>query len=125
MIAHIVLFEPKSGVSADQLRSFAKLLRSCAREIPSVTRAVVGRTVAQNVNKSSGIGDQTYSQAYGYAAVFEFADKAGLQNYFKHQAHQELAGLFWEVCEATIIVDVEMSDIGTGDLGQLLALRPN
>ena len=49
-------------------------------------------------------GDKTYN----YAAIFEFADAAALKQYLSHPLHHELGRLFWEMCESTTIVEVEL-----------------
>lgn len=116
MIAHIVLFEPKPGITNDQKRSFAQLLRVCARDIPSVKRAIVGPISQNNTVDRLLIGDKTYS----FAAVFEFEDRGGLESYFTHESHRQLAALFWELCQATTFVDAQMADAKTVDLASIL-----
>src|SRR5262249_47424432 len=107
MIAHIVLFRPKPGITAAQRRTFAKALSRTCREASSVRRASVGRTA----RAASGVARIAGSDAYPYAAVIEFDDADGLRAYLSHPAHEELARLFWEACDATIIVDFETTDL--------------
>jgi Stress responsive A/B Barrel Domain len=118
VIAHIVLFEPKSETTHDQRRSFARILQSCSREIPSIKRASVGRANRINQTYLNDFGSETYR--FDYAAVIEFDDQAGLELYLNHQLHKEMAAQFWQLCERTVIVDIEMSDARSDDIVGLL-----
>ena len=40
----------------------------------------------------------------------EFSSRDDLANYLSHEAHDELRKVFWELCQATMIADVEMWD---------------
>lgn len=115
MIAHIVLFRPKGGVTVDQKKSFAQALMVVGRDVPEIRRAFVGRSVAVDSGYHREFGDTTYP----YAAVMEFEDREGLVAYLNHPSHRELGRLFWETCEATTIVEVETADLGQ-DLGDVL-----
>lgn len=115
MIAHIVLFRPKSGVTSEQRRSFAQALAAVGRDIGEIKRAFVGRAVDLAVGYQQQLGETTYP----YAAVIEFDDTSGLVAYLNHPTHAELGRLFWEFCDATTIVDVETADLDDG-LGDFL-----
>lgn len=116
MTAHIVLFQPKADVPAGDRAGFAASLERACREIPTVRRAVVGKAAALDAGYPRSFGDDTYE----YAAVFEFDDRDGLLQYLRHPLHEELGRLFWLVCERTAIVEVDLTDAKTGDLGALL-----
>jgi hypothetical protein len=107
VIAHVVLFKPKSDVPIDKLRSFAQLLKAVRGEVETIRRAFVGRAVEGLATYRQNIGDT----AYEYAAVLEFDDKEGLLTYLNHPKHQELGMMFWELCESTAILDVEARDL--------------
>lgn len=114
MIAHIVLFEPKSGTSSAQRRDFLDSITRAAREIPDVLLAKIGTTLSIGIIPEKYIGAKTYS----YAAVFEFADQDGLQRYLRHPVHHDLRRRFWDLCLATLIVDVEMTDADAFQIDQ-------
>lgn len=108
MIAHVVLFRPRAGVSADDRRALAVAFENAMREIPSVRRARVGRRVLHGAAyEALPQPDQTY------AAIVEFDDLAGLEAYLGHAAHAEPAERFFAASETALIVDYEMVD-GTG-----------
>jgi stress responsive alpha/beta barrel protein len=106
VISHIVLFNPKSGVPADQRRAFALSLRETCRAISSVRSASVGRAKEINAGYARSFGEKTYK----YAAVLEFDSESGLIDYLQHPLHRELGRLFWETCESTVVIEVETVD---------------
>ena len=103
MIAHVVLFKPRPDLSAADTGLLMAALDRALREIPSVRRAIVG--------PRSQLG-ATYEQLpqpdFSYAAIVEFDDRKGLQDYLAHPAHDELGRRFWAALEATMIFDFEM-----------------
>jgi hypothetical protein len=115
--AHIVLFQPKATVNEADRASFAGSLQRACREISSVRRAVVGRAADVDAGYARSFGDGGFE----FAAVFEFDDRDGLVEYLQHPIHKELGRLFWLVCERTAIVEVDLTDAKTGDLGKLLS----
>jgi hypothetical protein len=106
MIGHIVLFNPKSNASKEQLRSFAQSISTACQSIPSVQRALVGKRLDIDAGYGRDFGDKTYQ----YVAIIEFADASGLVQYLQHPLHQDLGQLFWEMCESTVIVEVDLTD---------------
>jgi hypothetical protein len=116
VIAHIVLFEPKSNCSLDVRASLVEALTQACTAIPGVSRANVGKRLRLGVGYEERIGASPYS----YTAVLEFEDKQKLMAYLAHPLHERLGQLFWNVCESTMIVDVEMSDVRAKDLITLI-----
>lgn len=111
MFAHILMFTPKPDLSDEKKRSFARVFRRAVQEIPSVQRAVVGRSHVTAATYGTQLGLKTYE----YAAVLEFDDKQGLVDYLNHDAHRELGKMFWDVCEETAIVDCDLRELGSED----------
>ena len=111
MIAHIVLFEPKQDISSEQRRVFLEALRQTVSAVPQEKRARIGKIASMGQMPESGDGHLTYS----YAAVLEFADKADLDSYLGHAAHDLFRLQFWELCQATLIVDCGMVDLDSGE----------
>jgi Stress responsive A/B Barrel Domain len=116
MTAHVVLFQPKPGIDPTDRAAFAVALSRACREIPSVRRAVVGKSSEFDAGYARSFGES----AYAFAAVFEFDDHHGLVEYLTHPYHRELGRLFWRLCERTAIVEVELEDAKTADLEALL-----
>ena len=116
MIAHIVLFRPKADLNLDARREFAEIFQRTCREVSSVRRARIGRALASDMGYVGA-----FDARYTFSAVIEFDDQAGLLEYLVHPAHQTLGKLFWETCEATAILDVEMADAVNDSLAPFLA----
>ncbi len=108
MIAHIVLFTPKTGVTAESMRSFAQSVLAVCSSLPSIQRAVIGKAIAVDPGYARSMGHTTYK----YAAVLEFADSQALIEYLRHPQHHALGQLFWEICEATVVVEIEGREAG-------------
>jgi Stress responsive A/B Barrel Domain len=106
MISHIVLFEPKPGLTSDEIMGFAQQLKTVIDSVPSIARATIGRTVSIENGQARNFGDKTYS----FSAVVEFADEKGLTDYLNHPAHRALGRLFWQYCAATVVSEMESID---------------
>jgi hypothetical protein len=106
VIAHIVLFEPKSHVSDEERRTFVAVLNQALTGIPEIERARVGRRIVPDIEYGSSVGHSTHT----YAAVLEFASVDRLMRYLNHSAHRELGRLFWHHCSSTVILDVQWAD---------------
>jgi len=116
LIAHVVLFNERQGLSAEQLGSFARILQATLKGVPAITRATVGRSVEVDAGYAREFGDKTYR----FAAVIEFRDIEGLQAYLQHPLHHELGRLFWEYCESTIVLELETIDALREDLTRMI-----
>ena len=106
MILHIVLYQPKASATAKDLTELVEVLQTAAREIPSVLQVRVGRT------EDLGFGYQNWpkDRNTGNVAVFEFADRSGLERYLAHPAHRRLADLFWKTSDEPLVFDVVSID---------------
>ena len=120
MISHIVLFEPKAGLSESDVRDFAQHLKDAMSAVPTVRRAMVGRRVEIHIGNRN-FGDATYS----FSAVVEFDDSKGLIEYLQHPKHAELGQLFWLHCARTVVLEVESVDATTDEVIELLVRRQN
>jgi hypothetical protein len=105
MIAHIVLFKPRKGLSAADRNAFGDAIQRARREIPGIRRFSIGRRVL----KEAGYA-QAMPEDFSYAAIVEFDDLAALQAYLIHPVHEPLGALFWKTSEATLVYDYELTD---------------
>jgi hypothetical protein len=121
MIGHLVFFNAKPQATDVQLRSFARAISDACRQISSIHRVQIGRRVVVDAGYLRLFGDKTYN----YAAIFEFADAAALKQYLSHPLHHELGRMFWEMCESTTVVEVELSDGKSDQLVDFLLLDRN
>ncbi len=103
MIAHVVLFEPKSSTTMSERDAFIELLRVTFSDIDTVRRSFIGLRQKIGISYEARIGDTAYS----YASVVEFDDIDGLKVYLDHPLHVKVGQLFWQHCERTMIVDVD------------------
>ena len=106
MIAHIVLFNLRPGVSESALRVFAQELRVLLRKAPSLARANIGRAAVVDPGYERSFGDKTYN----LAAILEFHDEEGLLEYLRDPLHEEVGRKFWEYCDGTTIAEMRMAD---------------
>jgi len=105
MIRHVVLFRPRTGLSADERSGLAAALRSAIKAIPSVRRARVGRRVTHGRPY-----EQQMQVDYEYVAMLDFDDLSGLTLYLEHPAHEALATRFFKVLDESLIYDFEFDE---------------
>lgn len=116
MIQHIVLFTPKSGLPLETRRSFAGLVLDTLRSSPHVARCTVGKRARVDAGYDRDFGDKTYE----YAAVLEFETEARLVAYLNEPRHAHLGRAFWELCERTVVCEVEAADFCSESADSLL-----
>lgn len=102
MIAHLVLFRLRAGLSAVERADLIQAFDAGLRTIPSVRRARVGRRVLH------GAGYEPAASDFPYVAELAFDDVEGLQAYLRHAAHEGPAQRFFALTEATMVFDYEM-----------------
>jgi hypothetical protein len=107
MMAHVVLFRPKPGISAAEAQAMFDALNAAAAEIPSVRRFHIGTRVTHGPQY-----ERLMSEDYPFAAVIEFDDLPGLQAYLAHPRHQTLGTLFYELLDKALAYDYEMVKAG-------------
>lgn len=106
MLLHMVLYQPRPGLSSAEVAGFRSALSEARDKITSVGRVFVGRTIDLGI----GYEHRSEGQSFDYVAIFEFASAEGLREYMAHPAHVALAEQFWKYCERTMILDVEAED---------------
>ena len=121
MIGHLVFFNAKPEATDNQLRSFAKAISEACRQIPAIHRVQIGRRLIVDSGYARSFGDKTYN----FAAIFEFRDDSALRQYLNHPLHHELGRMFWEMCESTTVVEVELTDGKSDRLVDFLVLDRN
>jgi hypothetical protein len=99
MISHIVLFRPRADVTPSEERAFVAALESACREVPTIRRASIGRSLPDDNGHD-----------FPYTAVIEFDDEAGFTAYLAHPLHVPLAALFRQTCAATLVVNARTTD---------------
>ena len=104
MIAHVILFQPRQGLNAEQRDAVIAALAAAAREAPTVRSCRVGRRVKHGLPGY----EQAMSQNFEFAAILEFDDVHGLREYLQHPAHDAIGNHFMTAAAAALAYDYEM-----------------
>ena len=112
MIAHVVFFKPRADLEAGARDALIASFERALRDIPSISRARVGRRVTHGRPYEA-----LMRVDYQYAALLEFEDVAALEAYLEHPAHAELAARFFTVFEEALMYDFALTE-------DAAALRP-
>jgi hypothetical protein len=107
VIAHVVLFRPKSALSEAERAAFVRALEHAMAGIPSIARAQVGRRLTLG-----RLYDAPDAQSYPFAAILEFHSREDLVAYLDHPAHRALGEQFYTAAEAALAIDFEILEPG-------------
>jgi hypothetical protein len=105
MVSHIVLFRPRRDLSSSERDAFVAALDAARHDIASVRRFRIGRRVVHGREYERGM-----SVDFEFAAIVEFDDLAGLQDYLAHPAHEALGRLFGASLESALVYDYDMAE---------------
>lgn len=105
MFAHVVLFRPKSELTAVARSAFIDALEHALVNIPLIKRARVGRRIT--VGRPY---DQQNTEPFPFAAILEFETEADLRGYLDHPAHERLGEQFYLTSERALVFDFELRD---------------
>jgi hypothetical protein len=105
MIAHVVLYEFRSDLDPGDQERLHRTVQMALASIPSVRRWMVGRRITLDASYEA-----LMETSYGYAAVLEFEDRAGLRDYLEHPLHADVSRLFWSCSARTIVFDYDVID---------------
>jgi Stress responsive A/B Barrel Domain len=107
MIAHVILFQPKSDMAPHERQAALDALAAAALEIPTIRRFRVGRRVRH--------GRPGYEQAmredFEYAVIVEFENVDGLTAYLAHPGHDAIGPHFTRSVAAALAYDYELTDL--------------
>ena len=107
MIVHVVLFQPRAGLSDEQRDRVLADLRQAATEIPTIRRFRIGRRVLHGLPGY----EQAMTDNYEYAALIEFDDREGLEAYLRHPAHAAAGAHFTAAASRAVAYDYEVSEL--------------
>ena len=117
MIAHVVLFRPKPGLSPDQLRSFAQSIKSTVEGSEGLVRGTVGKAASIDAGYSRQLDNSTYP----FAAILEFESPDDLVKYLVKPEHQALGRLFWDYCDGTVVTEFSVERLSNVETEWFLA----
>jgi hypothetical protein len=115
VLTHVVLFRPKPGLSDDQAARLVAAIEAAARDIPAVRRFEVGRQTASPPPYVTGPPPDL-----PYVAMVWVDDRAGLDAYLAHPAHQALGEAFQAALGAALIYDYDVEDVAAGGTRRLI-----
>jgi len=119
MIAHVVLFEPRGDLSEEARRDLVGALTRALADIPSIHRSRIGTRVLHGRPYES-----LMRVNYGYAAILEFEDVAGLEAYLEHPAHETLGAQFFAAFEEALMYDFELKEGADGVAAAWSSIAP-
>lgn len=92
---HVVLFKFKDSATAEQVQALEKAFGELAKKIDTVKDFEWGTNVSPE-----GLND-----GFTHCFLVSFADKAGLEAYLPHAAHQEFVGKLKPLLDKVCVVD--------------------
>lgn len=104
MIAHVILFQPRPGLTTEQRDAVLAALASAARGTPTVRSCRIGRRVKHGLPGY----EQAMPQDFEFAAILEFDHVDGLREYLQHPAHDSIGEHFATAAAAALAYDYEM-----------------
>jgi hypothetical protein len=116
MLTHLVLFRPKPGITAVEAAHLIDALEGAARGIAGVRRFEVGRQTASPPRYAAGPPPD-----FPYVALVEVDDRAALDAYLAHPAHQALGAAFNASLGAALVYDFDTEDVSGGGARRLIA----
>jgi hypothetical protein len=103
VLAHVVLLKPRADVPPAERQALLAAFEGAVSEIPSIRRLQMGRRVLLGASYESAAPDVA-----DYLIMIYFDDRAGLDAYFRHPAHERLAGLLQESLGSAAVYDFEV-----------------
>jgi hypothetical protein len=105
MMTHVVLFTPRTDLSAAEIARLSTTLSSALEGIPSIRRYQVGRCV-----RLGSAYDAAAPLDFSYLVVVELDDRDALRAYLRHPLHDALGKLFYEMSAVALAADFESVD---------------
>jgi hypothetical protein len=107
VIVHVILFQPRESLTADDRAKVLEDLKRAASTIPSVRRFRIGRRITHGVPGY----ERMMLDDYSFAAIIEFDDKEGLVEYLRHPSHQAIGADFTIAAQRGLAYDYDMDDV--------------
>ena len=94
MITHVVLLQPKTATTEEQLAIFFDDVRGLQRLVPGI------------ISISAGKNRSPYHSAYTHGIIMRFIDEEHLQAHHPHPAHVAVVEELDELCEGSVDFDL-------------------
>ena len=96
MVEHLVLFKVKAGVSEDAIQAMQNALRGLQEAIPGILEITVGANFSER------------SQGFTHGLLVRFQDRAALDVYIPHPAHEVARNSYiLPIVEDVLVLDYE------------------
>jgi hypothetical protein len=116
VLTHVVLFRPKPGLAPADAETLIATIERAARDIPVVRRFEVGRQTASPPAYPAGAPPD-----FPFVAMVWVDDRAALDAYLAHPAHQALGAAFNTALGAALVFDFDTGTVDAGSARRLLA----
>jgi hypothetical protein len=103
MLSHLVLLKPRADMLPAERQALLAAFEGAVSEIPSVRRLQMGRRIFHGASYETVAPDVA-----DYLIMIFFDDQAGLEAYFRHPAHERLAGMLHESLGSAAVYDFEV-----------------
>ncbi|MEO5823579.1 MAG: Dabb family protein [Vicinamibacteraceae bacterium] len=109
MLTHVVLFRPKPGLTPADADALVAAIERAAGDIPSVRRFEVGRQTSSPPPYAAGAPPD-----FPFVAMVWVDDRAALDAYLAHPAHQALGAAFNAALGAALVFDFDTETVESG-----------
>ena len=99
MIEHIVLFRWSETAKLSDVEGVMKKMGDLKQQIPGIVDLTRGK------NFADALGAPT--QGYTHSAIVRFVDRAALEAYLPHPAHQNILDMCRPLLDSIIQIDLE------------------
>ena len=118
MLTHVVLFRPKPGLTPADADALIAAIERAAHDIPAVRRFEVGRRTASPPAYAAGAPPD-----FPFVAMVWVDDRAALDAYLVHPAHQALGAAFNAALGAAQVFDFDCETVEGDGARRVLAAR--
>ena len=98
MITHVVLLQPKTETTDEELATILEHVRDLQQVIPGIVSVSVGKNHSM------------YHRGFSHGIIMRFVDEAHLQAHHPHPAHLAVVEELDRLCQQTI--DFDLPDAG-------------
>ena len=108
MIAHVILFKPRPGLSAADRGAVLQALTAASRDIPGIRAFRVGKRVRHGLPGY----EQAMVEDFEFLVIIEVDDLDALRAYLAHPSHAASGAHFTASSAAALAYDYEVVDVG-------------
>jgi hypothetical protein len=107
MIAHVILFKPRAGLSAAERGAVLEALTRASRDIPGIRSFRIGKRVRHGLPGY----EQMMPEDFEFLVIIEVDDLDALRAYLAHPSHAAFGAHFTQSSAAALAYDYEVVDV--------------